>query len=161
MDLKYFFCIFVHIIMILENTYTYYKQDLWKSRFTEKICYTIFRRLVRWYNGPPQGSNCINQCIQSSMKEYLKWLRLFGSRIKAKCLHMGPVPTGEVVSFGVFLRDPILYIHKFGENHGKLRTIRLTSAMVIEISTSRLQFLRDWGGGELSKITYFQDAKFY
>ena len=52
-------------------------------------------------------------------------------RYKANCKHVGLGPTGRVPSEGVFLRDPIKYPRiyaSFGENYGKLRTAKPTSA---------------------------------
>ena len=47
---------------------------------------------------------------------------------KAECPHVGTGPKGWVSFVGVFLGDPIPYLRNFGENHGKLRMARSTSA---------------------------------
>ena len=51
-------------------------------------------------------------------------------RDKANCPHMGPGPKEEMPSVGggVFLREFSRVYTSFGENHGKLRTAKWTSA---------------------------------
>ena len=47
---------------------------------------------------------------------------------KANCPLVGPGSTGGLPSVAIFLRDHIPCLWSFGENHGKLLTVRSTSA---------------------------------
>ena len=67
----------------------------------------------------------IARCLKNIL---LSRMSRVGCRFESNCPLVGPGTIGGIPSVGVFLRDPIPYLRKFGENHGKLRTARLTSA---------------------------------
>ena len=88
--------------------------------------------ICRWYR--PDHKKKIHLMLfhdqiiaKKTYKISFVWVVL-GCRIKGNCPHMGPGPTGGVPSVWVFLRDPNPIYAWFGENHGKLRTARFTSA---------------------------------
>ena len=80
---------------------------------------------------------------------------LVGCRDKANCPHVGPVSMGECPPWGSFKGILTRIYVRFGKNHGKLQTVRSTSATWhLPSSSSRADVLsRWWGLNKNEKLT--------